>query len=194
MLISKILRVKRLFTISTGEQIVDLISSTFSFGDSNTTMGPTIVNEEEVMRPDRLSERLYADQGYWDRILKFNGISNPFSLGFGEVLFAPPAMSLEKMAVPPKTVVDKGVEPAKKNESTVIKPKSAQDQKMLDAIRTRVPEVVPPNVNLSGAQNVRVENGRVILGPDMTLANSTTSNQTAVRARIQNQLQNNQTL
>ena len=194
MLISKLLRAKRLFTISTGEQIVDLISSTFNFGETNTTMGPTIVNEDEIMRPDRLSEKLYSSQNYWDVILKFNGISNPFSLDFGEMLFAPSVGYLEKLVSPAKTIIDKGTEPAKKNESTVIKPKSKKDERMLDAIRTRVSEVLPPNVNQTGAKNVKVENGRVILGPDMTTANMSSSNQTINRARVQAQLQNNQTL
>ena len=194
MLISKLLRAKRLFTISTGEQIVDLISSTFNFGESNTTMGPTVVNEDEIMRPDRLSEKLYSSQNYWDVILKFNGISNPFSLDFGEMLFAPSVGYLEKLVSPAKTIIDKGTEPAKKNESTVIKPKSKKDERMLAAIRTRVSEVLPPNINQTGAKNVKVENGRVILGPDMTTANTSSSNQTINRARVQAQLQNNQTL
>lgn len=194
MLISKLLRAKRLFTISTGEQIVDLISSTFNFGESNTTMGPTVVNEDEIMRPDRLSEKLYSSQNYWDVILKFNGISNPFSLDFGEMLFAPSVGYLEKLVSPAKTIIDKGTEPAKKNESTVIKPKSKKDERMLAAIRTRVSEVLPPNINQTGAKNVTVENGRVILGPDMTTANASSSNQTINRARVQAQLQNNQTL
>lgn len=194
MLISKLLRVKKLFTISTGEQIVDLISSSFNFGESDSSMGVIAVNEYDVMRPDNLSERLYSSQEYWDVILKFNGISNPFSLDYGELLLAPQANYLEKMVSPPKTVTDKGAETKKKNESTTIKPKSKKDEKMLDAIRTKVSEVLPPNINMTGAQNVKVENGRVILGANMTSASPTSQNQGSARSRVQSQLQNNQNL
>jgi hypothetical protein len=53
-----------------------------------------------------------------------------------------------------------------------------------------VPEVVPPNVNLSGVKNVKVVEGRVILGGDMTQTSATNTNQAAARSRIQDQLKN----
>lgn len=193
MLSSKILRVKQLFTISTGEKIVDLIQSTFSFGNSNKTLGLVAANEDEVMRPDKLSERLYSNQEHWDFILKFNGISNPFSLDFGEILYAPSVNGMMQMAVPPKTVVEKGTEPAKKNESAVVKPKSKKDARLLEAIRKKTSEVVPPNINLTGAKNVKVINDKVIFGGDMTQTGNGNINQSTVRNRIQTQLQNNQT-
>jgi hypothetical protein len=191
MLQSKLLTSKINFIISTGESIVDLISSSFNFGTNGATNGITAVNQDEVMRPDVLSEKLYATQEYWDVILKFNGISNPFSLDFGEILFAPSTNSLERLIVPPTKVVEKGSEPPKKNESALIKPKSKKDKQRLASIRTKVSEVVPPNVNLSGAQNVKVVNGKVILGGDMTQTNTTNINQSINRARIANQLKNN---
>jgi len=194
MLKGKLLSSKINFIISTGESIVDLISSSFNFGKSGMTNGITAVNQDEVMRPDVLSEKLYATQEYWDVILKFNGISNPFSLDFGEILFAPSTNSLERLIVPPTRVVEKGTEPAKKNESALIKPKSKKDAQRLESIRTKVSEVVPPNVNLSGAQNVKVVDGKVILGGDMTQTSTTNINQSINRARIASQLKNNTNL
>ena len=192
MLISKLLRAKRLFTTSSGETIIDLISSTFTFGESSSTSGPVLVSEYEAMRPDLLSNRVYSTQDYWETILKFNGISNPFSLVQGEILLVPSYSMMEKMVRPPKEVKEKGTEPAKKNESAVIKPKSAKDKQRLESLRTKSPEIVPPNVNLTGAQNVKVVNGKVILGGDMTQTSSTNTNQSANRTRIQDQLKNSQ--
>ena len=54
MLINKLLRAKKLFTISSGESIVDLISSTFNFGESSASAGITVVSEYETMLPDIL--------------------------------------------------------------------------------------------------------------------------------------------
>lgn len=190
MLYSKLLRAKSLFKLSTGESIIDLVRSTFNFGVSTSTMGPTVVGEYETMRPDLVSEKLYSDQSYWDVLLKFNGISNPFSIDYGEILLAPSTNTLEKLVVPPKEVVEHGTEPAKKNEDALIKPKTTKDVNRLASIRTKVSEVLPPNVNLSGAQNVKVVNGKVILGGDMTQTGSNNINQAATRARVQAQLKN----
>lgn len=190
MLYSKLLRAKSLFKLSTGESIIDLVRSTFNFGVSTSTMGPTVVGEYETMRPDLVSEKLYSDQSYWDVLLKFNGISNPFSIDYGEILLAPSTNTLEKLVVPSKEVVEHGTEPAKKNEDALIKPKTTKDVNRLASIRTNVSEVLPPNVNLSGAQNVKVVNGKVILGGDMTQTGSNNINQAATRARVQAQLKN----
>lgn len=191
MLISKILRTKKLFTNLTGESIIDLISATFKYSTSPNSAGTIIVNEYEVMRPDLISDRIYSNYENWDVILKFNGISNPFSLDFGEVLLAPPFNEISTMVSPPITVVEKGKEPAKKNESKLITPKTPKDKQRLDSIRTKVSEVVPPNFNLTGSKNIKVVDGNVIFGGDMTQTSTTSSNSTSTRARIKDQLKNN---
>jgi hypothetical protein len=190
MLSSKLLGVKKIITNLFGESIPDLISSTFKFGETSVSAGPIVISEYETMRPDLIADRVYASQDNWDALLKFNGISNPFSLNQGEILLSPSPTELSKMISPPKTVSEKGTEPAKKNEEAVIKPKTVKDKQRLDSIRTKVSEVVPPNVNLSGVQNVKVVNGRVILGGDMTQTSSTNTNQASTRNRIQDQLKN----
>lgn len=191
MLISKILRTKKLFTNLTGESIIDLISATFKYSASPNSAGTIIVNEYEVMRPDLISDRIYSNYENWDVILKFNGISNPFSLDFGEVLLAPPFNEISTMVSPPINVVEKGKEPAKKNESKLITPKTPKDKQRLDSIRTKVSEVVPPNFNLTGSKNIKVVDGNVIFGGDMTQTSTTSANSTSTRARIKDQLKNN---
>lgn len=191
MLISKILRTKKLFTNLTGESIIDLISATFKYSASPNSAGTIIVNEYEVMRPDLISDRIYSNYENWDVILKFNGISNPFSLDFGEVLLAPPFNEISTMVSPPINVVEKGKEPAKKNESKLITPKTPKDKQRLDSLRTKVSEVVPPNFNLTGSKNIKVVDGDVIFGGDMTQTSTTSANSTSTRARIKDQLKNN---
>lgn len=188
MLSSKILKAKKIFSIFTGESIIDIISSTFRFGESPVSAGTALVNEYEIMRPDLVSQRIYSTQEYWDCILKYNGISNPFSIDIGEILIMPAFTAIESMIVPPRNVTEKGIEPSKKNESKLITPKTPKDKQRLASIRTKVPEIVPPNVNLTGAKNVRVVDGLVIFGADMTSASSTSANSSTVRSRVQSQL------
>jgi hypothetical protein len=190
MIISKLLMAKKIFTSTAGDIIADLVSATFRFGKSPISAGPVIVKAEEAMRPDLLSNRIYADQDNWDSLLKYNGVSNPFSLEEGELLLAPAFKSLSELVGPPIEVFEKGTEPAKNNESAVITPKTAKDAKRLDSIRTKTGEIVPPNVNLSGVKNVKVENGVVIFGGDITQSSATTSNSTVNRSRVQDQLKN----
>lgn len=191
MLISKILRTKKLFSNINGESIIDMISATFKYSSSPVTSGTIFINEYEVMRPDLISERIYSTQENWDVLLKYNGISNPFSLDFGEMLLAPTFNSISTLIVPPTTVPEKGTDPAKKNESKLLTPKTTKDKQRLDSIRTKVTEVVPPNVNLTGAKNVQVINGEVIFGANMTQTSATNTNQSASRTRVQDQLKNN---
>jgi hypothetical protein len=194
MLTSKLLGAKKLFSTITGESIVDLISATFKYASSPISSGTIFVNEFEVMRPDLIAERVYSNSDSWDIVLKYNGISNPFSINFGEVILAPAFTSISTLIRPPREVVEKGTEPAKKNESKIIVPKTQKDKKRLESIRTSVPEIVPPNVNLTGAKNVQVVNGEVIFGANMTQASSTNLNQSAVRNRVKDQLKNNDNL
>jgi hypothetical protein len=175
----------------TGEVISDIISSTFRFGENRTSAGIVIIGDEENMRPDLVAERIYSDQSNWDALLKFNGISNPFSLGAGEVLLAPPFKTLGSSIGPPVEVFEKGKDPAKKNESALINPKTKKDKKRLESLRTKVSEVVPPNVNLTGAKNIKVENGVITFGGDMTQQGGVANtNNTLSRTRVQDQLRN----
>lgn len=191
MLISKLLRAKKILTRSTGESMVDLVSATFKYGESISSDGAILVNEYEVMRPDLISERMYSNQENWDVILKYNGISNPFSIDFGETLILPSFNSMATMIIPPVNVLEKGIEPAKKNESKIITPKTVTDKNRLDSLRKKASEIVPPNVNLTGAKNIKVVDGEVIFGGDMTQTSSTSTNQSLNRTRVQSQLKNN---
>lgn len=190
MLTTKLLRVKKFFTNKFGESVVDLVSSTFSFGEATGPAGPVVISEFENMRPDLVSDRVLGSQEYWEALLKFNGISNPFSIEQGEIILVPGISEISKLIVPPKSILEKGTEPTKKNEEAVIRPKTAKDQQRLQSIRSKVSEVVPPNVNLSGAKNVKVVEGRVILGGDMTQTSATNTNQSSARSRVQDQLKN----
>jgi hypothetical protein len=191
MLNSKILRAKKVFLTAVNESIIDLISSTFKFSDSPTSAGIAVVGEFEIMRPDLVSEKFYSTQENWDLILKYNGISNPFSLDSGETLVMPPFTAISSLVTPPREVTEKGVEPAKRSEDLLLTPKTKVDKKRLESIRKSTPEVVPPNVNLSGVKNVKVVNGEVIVGANMTQNTTSDQNQSATRSRVQNQLNNN---
>lgn len=189
MLLSKILKAKRLFTKENGETLVDLISSTFSFErGQGPSPGFIRVGEFEAMRPDLVSNRIYSSQQYYEPLLKYNGISNPFSLATGEILLAPPFRTIDEMIISPRTIVEKGIERTAGNDSKIVIPKTVKDKKRLDELRNTVKEVVPPNVNLSSNKNVKVRDGRVIFGEDVTQVNKDNCPVPISRARLIQQL------
>lgn len=58
--------------------------------DENTLSGSFLyVNEYYIARPDLISLAVYGDDKYGDILCKLNGISNPFELNEGNILFIP---------------------------------------------------------------------------------------------------------
>ena len=189
MLITRLLRLKNFFTKPNGDKVVDLISSSFSFErDRGVVEGAIIVQKEEVMRPDLVSVRIYGDQQYYEALLKYNGISNPFSIDYNDLLVAPSFSSLEKMLTTPKQVIDKGAQQKDPVEDKLLNPKTVKDKKRLEALRDNVKEVVPPNVNTTGNKNVKVRDGKVIFGEDVTQINKDNCPVPISRARLIQQL------
>lgn len=189
MLISKLLRIKKFFTKANGDSIVDLVSSTFNFDKiTGSSEGFITVAEEEAMRPDLISVRMYSEQSNYELLMKYNGISNPFSIAPGEFLLIPPYKAITAALVPAKTILEKGVAKLSSNEDKLLNPKTVKDKKRLAALKDRVKEIVPPNVNTAGNKNIKVKDGKVIFGDDVTQINKDNCPVPISRARLIQQL------
>lgn len=189
MLLTKLLKAKKFFTKPNGDKVIDLISATFSFEKiDGYSQGFIRVQEEEAMRPDLISVRLYANQNYYETLLKYNGISNPFSLAPNDILLTPPFKSLESSIVQPKNILEKGEEKVASNETKLLDPKTVKDKKRLEVLKDKVKEIVPPNVNTEGNKNVKVRDGKVIFGEDVTQINKDNCPTPISRARLIQQL------
>ena len=92
------------------------------------------------------------------------------------------------MLVSPKQVVDKGAQKKDSNESKLLNPKTVKDKKRLEALKDRVKEIVPPNVNTGGNKNVKVKDGKVIFGEDVTQVKKDNCPVPISRARLIQQL------
>ena len=189
MILTKLLKANKFFTKPNGDRVIDLISATFSFEKiDGYSQGFIRVQEEEAMRPDLISVRLYANQNYYETLLKYNGISNPFSLAPNDILLTPPFKSLESSIVQPKNILEKGEEKVASNETKLLDPKTVKDKKRLEALKDKVKEIVPPNVNTEGNKNVKVRDGKVIFGEDVTQINKDNCPTPISRARLIQQL------
>jgi hypothetical protein len=164
-----------------GENILDLTYPSIRYNYDPWIIAVANVSEMEAMRPDLLSRAAYGSIHYWDMILKYNGISNPFSLGPNDQLLIP---SLEQMSdqVAPNGATDVIADSVRKQYIDVSKkaktdPKLAeQEKKRREAQRKKAEDVaevpsesnLPPNIAEVGDREIVIKGGKVYFGPDVS--------------------------
>lgn len=122
----------------------------------------TEVNQFEIGRPDLISLRAYGTIEKADLILKFNGISDPFSLTEGETIKIPredfPFRTLERIQETEENIV--------KQQFVDTKRLSKKDQKRVEALKKKYDKenILPPNVVPVGKKTFKFQAGQVIFG------------------------------
>ena len=121
-----------------------------------------IVKDDDVVRPDRVAVEHYGTTDGLDIILKFNGISDPFSLSPGETLWIPiDTISYYKLESP-KAFEDNPI----KNQFIDTKRLSKTDQRRLEALKKKYNKeaLLPPNVIPLGKKTYQFDGTNVRLG------------------------------
>lgn len=153
----------------TSEEKVIMTEPYLLFKNDTVDNDTFVVTDYHAGRIDLISLNVYGTAELSDQILKYNGISNPFSVGEGDVLIIPPADILlvgwKKPGIDVKEanlVRDKFIE---------TKRLSVQDQKRLEYLKRKASEksngakeILPPNVLKPGQSNVIIENGQTTVG------------------------------
>lgn len=153
----KILRIKRIINLNAFTQIVDLFQSTFKIldperGDPRVEFDAIhTVEEWEQGRPDKIASKYYDEPNYVDGLLKYNGISNPFALEAGTLLY-----------IPRKEVIDRSYRVLSFKETPVedkLKRFTDKDKKSaIDSGRTAFNNSkkrnLPPNVQINGQRGI----------------------------------------
>lgn len=126
-----------------------------------------IVREDEVTRPDLIAIEYYGDGQHIDYLLKWNGISDPFSLQPGDILEIPPKGLSTRILPRPVGFVEE--DNPIKNQFMQAKndrmPK--KDKRRLDALKKKYNKdvLLPPNVIPVGKKNYKFDKeGNIILG------------------------------
>ena len=178
MLNSKIIDNKNAIPNKLGTLISDLIYSTFKFPKNIRGTGVSMVNEYENMRPDLLADRIYGSQGKWDVVLKYNGISNPFSLEFGTMIHTLNFQAVDTAYTIPREIASRG-EKVETETSGITEPTKDKDRlaniakknKQRIELNKGPNGELPPNINKPGDKNIKVKDGRVVFGEDVTALN-----------------------
>lgn len=174
--------------ISEIDNKIIMTEPTLLFQDYIQVSRDFIVDEYYAGRIDLISLSVYNSADYTDQLLKFNGISNPFSIADGDILYIPP------MDVLHKTFKKPGIEVI---ESNVVRDRFVEtkrlpikDQNRLEYLKRKAAlkpngakEILPPNVLPSDKQNVIIENGTLTVGAALpSSANRTTALLTSNKA------------
>jgi hypothetical protein len=142
------------------------------------------------MRADLIAVAIYGDQNMADLLLKYNAISNPFSLEKGTILFTPNREDLVNMVKFPTEIADIGLRGIDKRENLFLNPKNNKDKDRIEQLKedSNVGELLPPNVNAKGDKNIKIKDGKLIFGEDVTSVNKENCPETLSRANLKRAL------
>ena len=93
---------KEFFIRPDGEKIRDLTQTMFELKSKNyISYNVYKVPKDYVMRADLISKSVYNNSLYAEIILKYNGISNPYSIDEGDVILIPDLNSSNRFGIMP---------------------------------------------------------------------------------------------
>lgn len=151
-----------------GIEIKDLTSSMFDINSGKYTRYNVYrVPKEFEMRPDLISAAVYNNSLYAEIILKYNGISNPFSIKQGDLILIPALDSMQQMLAKPRGFDSDGSK-AIRNSYKYIDPLKIPKNDTSFTNRQIVggakDGALPPNLAEEGERQITYRNGRVYFG------------------------------
>jgi len=166
------------------EYIKDLTAQSVDFntGGRMIIKSTGIVSSDLVMRSDLIAKIYFRDSNKLDYLLKFNGISNPFSIDEGDIILIPDD-DVMKAVFKPKRELDK----VASKESLINKffdpdRLSKKDAKRLEYLQVKSEALsngsktnLPPNFAEPGSKEIKVVDGNVIFGADVVKCNVNTT-------------------
>ena len=121
-----------------------------------------VVTEDDKVRPDLIALKYYGDHTKTDMILKFNRISDPFSIMPGEVILVPSPDTAYYRLERPMSIEDNIV----KRQFVDTKRLSEKDQRRIEALKKKYNKetLLPPNVIPVGRKNYEFNGNQVRMG------------------------------
>lgn len=129
-----------------------------------------VVSDDTEMRPDLISMLYLYEASSLGSILKLNNISNPLSLKSGEILFIPGEQMIKDLFDNAKNVNNQK-QKAKTFRKELQEKISQVSKDRVEYLNTKnvsnlSQNPLPPNILQEGEQQVLVEEGRLIFGPN----------------------------
>jgi len=142
------------------------------FSDQTEYITEHVVQLNEVGRPDLISDKYYRNTDYVDYILKYNNISNPFSLDEGDIILIPnietPTLKWQK--VKENDYVNSETEDSIKSQFMDTKRLPAKDAKRVEYLKKKASglkngskEILPPNILKPGETNIQITDDSITI-------------------------------
>jgi hypothetical protein len=184
---------KPIFKRPDGIEVKDLTSSMFDLRTNNYVNYTAYkVPKEFEMRPDLIAGAAYNNTLYAEFILKYNGISNPFTIMEGDIILIPDLNSMQGITSKSKGAKAdnaKAIRNAYKYIDPLKVPKSDTNSYQNKSLVGGAKEgALPPNIAQEGEKQITYRNGRVFFGgsADTCLQNGMTSSEfltTAIKSK-----------
>jgi hypothetical protein len=163
----------------TGRTYVDLLSPCWNTKNINYELkGVAFVTEETQMRPDLVSLIFMDSPGKMGSLLKINNISNPLSIKAGEILFVPGNGMINGLFKDGSKVAVSEKEKARSFRKELQDKISRVSEGRLEYLNAKKisdsaggpggpGSPLPPNILQDGQQQIAVDSGKLIFGPDI---------------------------
>jgi len=143
-----------------------------------------IVTDETEMRPDLVALSYMSEASNLGTLLKINNISNPLSLLRGEVLLVP-TDKMKKSLFNTGQAINNQKQKAKSFRKELQEKISQVSQERLEYLNSKnisnlTETPLPPNMLKEGEQQILVEGGRLIFGPDIGTCRAKTKKNVSV--------------
>lgn len=162
---------KSIFDKPLVEDKIKMTQPTLIFVNEVGVLAEHTIEETEVCRMDLVSLKYYRDASYSDFILKFNGISNPFSMQVGDVILIPDNQATTTRVIPFKSINANEDKLSIRDQFINTKRLSKKDAKRIEYLQRKAnlkingsSEVLPPNIKKSGdVPNIQIGNGKIVI-------------------------------
>ena len=169
---------KPLFQKADGLIIRDLTQSMFALGSGNfVSVSVYRIPSDYQMRPDIVSQSVYNNTLYAEYILKYNGISNPFTIDEGDIIVIPDLRSAQEVTKNLSDEAEGSDAKRIRNSYKYIDPTKAPkrdkdvenfDRRNLSTKKDQLSDgALPPNMTQEGEKGITYRNGRVFFGENV---------------------------
>ena len=148
------------------DELIDLTSSIFNDDKSSGIVFNIYrVPESMIMRIDLISLAAYGTDKYADLILKYNGISNPFSINKDDILLIPTLDTIENDLT--DIIIADNTADKIRNYHRYIDKSKAPNKVGSESINMKINKNVEykeANIADAGAESITLRNGRIYFG------------------------------
>jgi hypothetical protein len=141
-------------------------------GNAPTGIDYFLVSKDNAMRIDLIAKSMYGYTDPIEKILKFNGISNPLSIDEADILIVYDLYSLTNNMRDPNGIAQLKTDIRKQylspEKASKTDPKLKDFSKRTPPKKDEGPNALPPNYANFGDQEIQVRNGKLYFGPNVS--------------------------